>query len=131
TIETLLNRIEELLDHTLHGQPPHIHTTQTPRTPATLIGPLATSSGDTGASPASPATVDTVRRLFEEVLHQSDIGESDDFFELGGHSLTATRLVKKIRDRLEVRIPIRVLMTTPTVGALAAEIDVRRMTAGS
>nr|WP_280231820.1 non-ribosomal peptide synthetase [Nocardia cyriacigeorgica] len=65
-----------------------------------------------------------VAEVFAELLGtEAPIGADDDFFELGGNSLIATQAVSRLGAALDVRVPVRVLFETPTVGALAAAVE--------
>ena len=49
-----------------------------------------------------------------------------NFFELGGHSLTATQVISRVREQFAVEIAVRTLFETPTLGGLAAAIDMAK-----
>jgi amino acid adenylation domain-containing protein len=52
-------------------------------------------------------------------LEAEKIGVEDNFFELGGHSLLATQVMAKMRSRLGMEWPLKVLFERPSVGQLA------------
>lgn len=62
-------------------------------------------------------------RLWRTVLHQEQVGRSDDFFKLGGHSLQATQLVARIREEFGVELPVRAMYDTPNIAALSKQIE--------
>jgi amino acid adenylation domain-containing protein len=57
-----------------------------------------------------------------ELLGRSAVGRHENFFELGGHSLLAARLCAQIRRRFGVDLPLRLLLTGPTVAEMAQAI---------
>jgi acyl carrier protein len=61
-------------------------------------------------------------RLFAEVLGVPEIDAQDSFFDLGGHSLLASKLVRRIRTELGVRLPLRRVYDAPTPEALAQQL---------
>jgi acyl-CoA synthetase (AMP-forming)/AMP-acid ligase II/acyl carrier protein len=79
-------------------------------------GPISTTAPTT--------SIETVLvELWSQLLGRKSIGIHDHFFELGGHSLLATQMVSRIRDRLQVELPLRTVFETPTLAALAQQIE--------
>ncbi|MFB1114893.1 amino acid adenylation domain-containing protein [Dickeya dadantii] len=61
--------------------------------------------------------------LYAELLQHPQIGIDDDFFAMGGHSILATGLIARIRSRLGIELPVRLLFENPTVASLAKQLD--------
>jgi acyl carrier protein len=64
----------------------------------------------------------TLAEIWSEVLEVERIGVHDHFFELGGHSLLAVRTISRIRQQLEVDMPLSTLFDAPTVAQLAVKV---------
>ncbi|MFN0056081.1 MAG: amino acid adenylation domain-containing protein [Planctomycetales bacterium] len=64
--------------------------------------------------------------IWSSVLGVEQVGIHDSFFELGGHSLLATKVTARVRDALQVELPVRSLFEAPTVAELAARIEQTR-----
>jgi hypothetical protein len=65
-------------------------------------------------------------KIWAEVLKLKSIGVHDNFFELGGHSLLATQIVSRLRESLQLDIPLRFLFEAPTILELAAKIEEKK-----
>jgi amino acid adenylation domain-containing protein len=83
------------------------------------------SSFDPVATFIAPRTPveEMVAGLWAQVLGVEHVGIDDNFFALGGHSLLATQVMSRVRDAFHVELPLRCLFETPTVAALAANLD--------
>ncbi len=63
-----------------------------------------------------------IAAMMAELLGLTSVNPDADFLALGGHSLLATQLVARIRDVLEVEVPLRVVFETPTARAISARL---------
>ncbi|MCU1267658.1 MAG: amino acid adenylation domain protein [Acidobacteria bacterium] len=61
--------------------------------------------------------------IWSQVLHTGPVGIYDNFFELGGHSLLATQVTSRIRQTLNIDLPVRALFECLTVGAMAERLE--------
>ena len=68
------------------------------------------------------ATERVLAKIWRELLGANDLGVTDNFFALGGHSLLATQIVSRVRETLQVDVPVRVLFQHPTVADLATAL---------
>jgi hypothetical protein len=60
--------------------------------------------------------------IWMELLHLQRVGRWDNFFALGGHSLLAVQCVSRVRQVLEVELPLAAVFEQPTLSALANQI---------
>jgi len=64
-----------------------------------------------------------IAALFEDFFGIKPIGVSDDFFELGGDSLKAMMILKRIKSRFNLDLPLTDFLKYPTVKLISAKID--------
>ena len=81
-------------------------------------------------APETP-TEQVLATLWQEILRVNHIGSNDDFFESGGHSLLAIQVVRRIRERFGVEMPLQSLFQRPRLRDLAAWVDHLDTTAGA
>ena len=101
-----------------------------PLTPNGKIDRKALPAPDHGATqsytPPRNETETALVNIWEDLLGLDQIGVLDDFFALGGHSLLATQLISRIRDQLQITLPLNSLFDAPTVAGLAEAVETMR-----
>jgi len=83
--------------------------------------PEEEASSSTGAPPRDE-TQRKLSAIWSEVLGIPEIGVDRNFFDLGGHSVLAARIFAKIEDVFGVRLPLAVLVESPTIEKLAGAL---------
>jgi len=77
-------------------------------------------------APRTP-TEQIMASLWMELLKLDRVGIHDDFFALGGHSMLAVQMVSQLRKRAAIGIELRNLFSYPSLGALAAFVDSKKV----
>jgi surfactin synthase thioesterase subunit/aryl carrier-like protein len=77
----------------------------------------------TAYHPARTPLESQLVEIWEELLGVSPIGVHDDFFELGGDSLLAMRLLPVCRDRMGVRLTVKMLLRGSSIEQLCRAIE--------
>jgi acyl carrier protein len=63
-----------------------------------------------------------IAAIWQSILGIQDIGVHDNFLELGGHSLSGIRMISRIREDIQVAIPIDAVFKSPTIAELAQTV---------
>jgi nonribosomal peptide synthetase DhbF len=96
------------------------------RLPLTVNGKLdrralpnaAAAAPSGGVAPQGP--VETfMAALWSELLDVPSVGRDDNFFMLGGHSLLATQFISRVREQLEIELPLVSLFEDATPAGCA------------
>jgi amino acid adenylation domain-containing protein len=74
------------------------------------------------AAPRTPIE-ELLAEIWAEVLRLDRVGVRDSFFELGGHSLLATQVLARVRQTLDIDLPLRTLFRAPTIAGLAQAVE--------
>jgi acyl carrier protein len=64
--------------------------------------------------------------IWSELLKLEQVGVHQNFFELGGHSLLVLQMTARIRRNLNVELPARRVFESPTIAALAEQVEKAR-----
>ncbi|POA18110.1 non-ribosomal peptide synthetase [Pseudomonas sp. FW300-N1A1] len=102
---------------------------QLPLTPNGKVDRKALPKPDTSQSQSSytaprTATQHRVAEIWQTVLKLEQVGLSDNFFELGGHSLLVTQVVSRVRQVLNIQVPLRTLFEHGTLEDFVAALGV-------
>lgn len=68
----------------------------------------------------------TLAEIWSQLLRIERIGIHDNFFELGGHSLLASQAIARVRERLDVDLPLQVCFANPTLDGIARAVEAAR-----
>jgi amino acid adenylation domain-containing protein len=90
--------------------------------PAPSQANLLSGSGGNSATSAH-GMQKQIGDLVASLLGQPAVGTSENFFMIGGHSMLGVQLVARIRDMFGVKLTLRQLFKSPTVIALATEVE--------
>ena len=105
-----------------------VHMEKLPLTPngkldrKALPSPTVDESQREKTEAGSPVE-EIISGIWSEVLRVPEVGVEENFFELGGHSLLATQVISRIREVLEVEVPLRAVFEQPTVRGLAEAVQ--------
>ena len=61
--------------------------------------------------------------IWAHVLHREQVSVYDNFFDLGGHSLNATQVISRVRQTLNMSIPLLSLFEHPTLAGFAQVVE--------
>ena len=71
------------------------------------------------------ATQQRVAEIWQAVLKLEQVGLGDHFFELGGHSLLVTQVISRVRQALNIQVPLRTLFEHSTLQGFVAALGVQ------
>jgi NAD(P)-dependent dehydrogenase (short-subunit alcohol dehydrogenase family)/acyl carrier protein len=69
-----------------------------------------------------------IAKIWQELLGIQRIGIYDNYFDLGGDSLLAVQIISRLRDNLEMELPLPSFFETPTIAGLTELIEKIRLT---
>lgn len=68
-------------------------------------------------------TEQLIAGIWQEILRVERVGLNDNFFQLGGDSLQATQVISRVREKLQINLPLQSLLEAPTLVSLAKSIE--------
>ena len=85
-----------------------------------LLGPTAIARAE---DPPRTAAERTLAAIWGEVLRVRDVSRDANFFALGGDSIKASKILTRIRDVFEIRLPMEIAGQASTISDLAEIVD--------
>jgi thioesterase domain-containing protein len=61
--------------------------------------------------------------IWQDLLSTNSIGIDDNFFDIGGHSLLGARLLSRVEQSFDKRLPLQSLFLSPTIRTMARLLD--------
>jgi amino acid adenylation domain-containing protein len=85
----------------------------------------ATTEIENGDAYVAPSTSleELLVDIWRDVLNVERVSVHDNFFDLGGHSLLATQVISRLRQRLQVEVPLHSFFENPVIAELAKEVE--------
>ena len=84
--------------------------------------PKISAEGKPCHPPKSPTEI-MIAEIWKDILSVDRINIEDNFFAIGGHSILSTRVVSRIREKINVNLSMQNLFEYPTISMLAGYID--------
>ncbi|QMV14117.1 non-ribosomal peptide synthetase [Vibrio spartinae] len=87
--------------------------------------PMPRNHSESQRSGASPSTFHerALTKIWTSLLGIESVGLDDDFWLCGGHSLLAARLMFRIEDEFQIRVPLMALFANSSLRGMAATIE--------
>lgn len=73
--------------------------------------------------PPGTLTEELLANIWCEVLGLDRVGANDNFFERGGHSLNVVQVSSRLREQIQLEVPMELFFTNQTLGAMAQSIE--------
>jgi amino acid adenylation domain-containing protein len=83
---------------------------------------LPVGDGDGGLQPRTEVEL-LLQEIWSELTGVERVGIRADFFKIGGHSLLGARMLSRLRDELDVELPLSAVFERPTIEGLAAALE--------
>jgi acyl carrier protein len=123
----LRERLPEPLVPSFFVTLPALPRTATGKVDRAALPPPVAAPVEEGSTEVGGPVEELLAGLWAEVLGVERVGLHESFFDLGGHSLLAVRVISKLRDILDVELPLRAVFEAPTVAGLARAVERERM----
>ena len=78
--------------------------------------------GKISGEPQTDAEI-LLAQIWCEVLGLGQVGVHDNFFDLGGHSLMITRILSRLRESLQLELPMKSIFEAPTIAEFAVLVE--------